>query len=74
MNSFTLENGKYTVRNDNGLITVDRYSDENWRNCTGDGFILALVHEIERLREDNENLEYEILETKLLSEGIYEKF
>lgn len=51
MSTLTLEKGKYTVHNDNGLVTVDRYTEANWRSCTGDGFILALVQEIERLQE-----------------------
>lgn len=61
MSNLTLENGKYTVHNDNGLVTVDRYSEVNWRSCTGDGFILALVQEVERLKDKNRELSEDIL-------------
>ncbi len=45
-------NGKYTViQNDNGGIEALRYG-EKWRDCCGDGLILALAQEIEELRNE----------------------
>lgn len=46
-----LEGGKYSVIHDSGTnLHVLRYG-EPWRDCNGDGFILALAHEVETLRE-----------------------
>lgn len=45
----TLENGKYTLVNDHGKLTALRYG-EPWRDCVGDGLMLAMAHEIELLR------------------------
>lgn len=56
MSTIKLEDGKYTVHHNNGRIEVDRYSDPNWRNCTGDGFVLALIQKIEDLHETIDDL------------------
>lgn len=49
--SIKLEDGKYIVHHNNGRVLVDRYEDDDWRDCTGDGLILALIHKIEELQE-----------------------
>lgn len=46
----TVEDGKYTViQHRTGNVEARRYG-ETWRDCTGDGLILALGYEVERLR------------------------
>lgn len=46
-----LEDGKYRIIvHVNGSLNCFRYGEE-WRNLTGDKMVLALVHEIRRLRE-----------------------
>lgn len=46
-----LEGGKYTVLNNNGVITALRYG-KPWRDdLVGDGLVLALVQRIEELEE-----------------------
>jgi hypothetical protein len=43
--------GKYEVSHENGLnLKVLRYGEE-WRDLSGDGFVLALVQRIEELEE-----------------------
>ncbi len=43
--------GKYTViQNASGAVRALRYGEE-WRDCCGDGLILALAQEVEELRE-----------------------
>lgn len=42
-----LEDGKYTIVNNNGVVTVSRHG-EQWRNETGDKLMLALLHKIEQ--------------------------
>lgn len=51
-----LEEGKYTVlhKEDHGGVTVLRHG-EPWRNETGDGFILAMVHRILELESGYES-------------------
>ena len=50
MFSVTLEDGKYTVHHEHGTnFRALRYG-ETWRDLTGDGLVLALVQEIERLQ------------------------
>lgn len=48
-----LDDGKYTVlhNEEHGGVTVLRYG-EPWRNETGDGFILAMIHRIQELEEE----------------------
>lgn len=48
--SITVYDGKYTVIHDERGLRALRYGEE-WRDCTGDGLILALAQEIETLRE-----------------------
>jgi len=48
----TLEDGKYTILNDNGVLTMLRHG-EPWpasADLCRAGVVLALVHEVERLR------------------------
>lgn len=48
----TVGEGKYTViLAENGGLRALRYGQE-WRDCCGDGLILALAHEVESLREE----------------------
>jgi photosystem II stability/assembly factor-like uncharacterized protein len=50
--SITVADGKYTVSHDNGAnLKALRYGEE-WRDLVGDGLVLALVQEIERLQEE----------------------
>lgn len=44
---YLLEGGKYCVENKHGVLKACRYG-EVWRDLSGDGLVLALVHEIER--------------------------
>lgn len=47
-----LEDGKYTIHNDNGILTLLRHG-QPWpgaASLTSSGLVLALVHEVERLR------------------------
>lgn len=44
-----LEDGKYTVRHENGTNFHALRYGEPWQDLTGDGFILALVQRIEEL-------------------------
>lgn len=43
---------------DTGRITVLRYGEE-WRDETGDNYILSLLHLIEQMRDDYTELYYE---------------
>lgn len=48
--SVTVGEGKYTVRvHPDGRMDALRYGEE-WRELTGDGMVMALVHEIQSLR------------------------
>lgn len=51
MATISLENGKYTLHNHNGLLTADRYG-QPWRDCTGDGLMLSLAHRVEALEAE----------------------
>jgi hypothetical protein len=49
--SVTVYNGKYTVVQDHkGVLRALRYGEE-WRDCCGDGLILALAKEVDELRK-----------------------
>jgi hypothetical protein len=57
MNELRVEvaDGKYTVVMDaKGGLRALRYGEE-WRDCCGDGLILALAQEIAELREKRES-------------------
>ncbi|BDU13211.1 hypothetical protein [Escherichia phage phiWec190] len=43
---------------DTGRITVLRHGEE-WRDETGDNYILSLIHVIEQMRDDYTELHYE---------------
>jgi hypothetical protein len=48
----TVYDGKYTViQDERGGLRALRYR-EAWRDCTGDGLILALAQEVEELRSN----------------------
>jgi hypothetical protein len=52
----TVNDGKYTVvMSQNGGLYALRYG-EPWRDCIGDGLILALAQEVEELRDKNQKL------------------
>ena len=58
MSKIVLEDGKYTVINElseGGGMRALRYGEE-WRGLAGDGLILAMYHEIERLQEEIEEI------------------
>lgn len=47
-----LDNGKYEfIVNNNGTMKCLRHGEE-WRDLTGDGMVLAMAYEIERLRDE----------------------
>ena len=52
----TVHDGKYTLIMDPGNLRALRYG-EPWRNLVGDGFVMALGHEILELREKVATLE-----------------
>jgi len=50
--SVDVDEGKYTVQQDRkGMLTALR-NGEPWRDCCGDGLILALAHEIIDLKAE----------------------
>ncbi|BAV80881.1 hypothetical protein [Vibrio phage RYC] len=51
MSKISLENGKYVINNNNGIVTVRRFGEE-WRDLTGDSLFLSLIQEVERLHID----------------------
>ncbi len=55
-----LENGKYTVQFDETGKFWALRNGESWRDLTGDKLVLAMAHEIERLRDEVCNLEYNL--------------
>lgn len=50
MQTVTLDNGKYKIVNDNGVVKAYRHGEE-WRDLTGDGLILALLNKVETLED-----------------------
>jgi len=52
MLSVKIYDGKYTVvQNHQGELKALRYGKE-WRDCCGDGLILALAQEVDNLRQE----------------------
>ncbi len=51
----SFDNGKYTVINNNGLLSALRYG-EPWRELTGDNLVAAMLHEVDHLHEVNSEL------------------
>jgi hypothetical protein len=51
----SFDNGKYTVINNNGLLSALRYG-EPWRELTGDNLVAVMFHEVDRLHEVNTEL------------------
>jgi hypothetical protein len=45
---YSFDNGKYTVINDNGILTALRYN-EPWRSLAGDNLVAAMLDEVHRL-------------------------
>lgn len=46
-----LDNGKYEIIvNKDGTVKCLRYGEE-WRDITGDGMVLAMAYEIDRLKD-----------------------
>lgn len=56
-----LYDGKYTYINDEKGQRALRYGEE-WRDLIGDGFIMAMAQEIERLQEELEEANWVINE------------
>ena len=52
MDEIRLENGKYTLISDRGILKALRYG-EPWRDLTGDKMISSMFSEIESLRQEN---------------------
>ena len=55
MTEIQIEDGKYTLVSDRGILKALRYG-EPWRDLTGDKMIGVMFSEIERLREENTRL------------------
>jgi ubiquinone biosynthesis protein UbiJ len=52
----SVEDGKYTViQKSTGRVIALRYGEE-WRDCVGDGLILALAQEVQELRAEKKRL------------------
>lgn len=51
MESLKLQNGKYTITNDNVVLKAYRYGEE-WRNLSGDNLVYALLQQIDELDEE----------------------
>lgn len=54
-----LDNGKYTIEDNNGIMTAYRYGelwDVKTQDLIGDKFTLCLVQHIEKLTEEIEQL------------------
>jgi len=45
----SFDNNKYTLIFDKGKFKALRHGEE-WRDLTGDGMVLSMLHEVERLR------------------------
>lgn len=79
MSKVTVNDGKYTVRHENGAnLRAERYGDP-WRDLTGDGLVLALVQRIEELEacEDTARLEWLEAQAKESRTGVsfdYQKY
>lgn len=70
MRKIDLYDGKYTIVNDlenGGRVKVLRYGEE-WRDLSGDGFLLALFYELEEAKEKIERYEKILKENGLLKE------
>lgn len=60
MQRIILEDGKYEVQNNDGVLLIARYGrmwPEGMEFFGSAGFVLAMVHEIERLRGELDNCE-----------------
>lgn len=56
---------KYTlIFHENGRLTALRYNEE-WRDLTGDGLVLAMLQEFDELSQRYANLEAEYLKLKI---------
>lgn len=64
--SVDLENGKYTVQfnESTGELKALRYGEE-WRNLSGDGMVLALLHKIEEQDTEIKNLDKKLLDARM---------
>lgn len=49
---YTINLEKYTISHENGNNLKATRNGEPWRDLTGDGLILALVHRIEELEQE----------------------
>ncbi len=58
-----LENGKYTVQFDETGKFWALRNGESWRDLTGDKLVLAMAHEIERLRKKLDDAEFNLAHT-----------
>lgn len=56
---------------DTGRITILRHG-EQWRDETGDNYILSLIHLIEQMRDDYTELDYENESNKIKFENALE--
>lgn len=66
----TVEDGKYTIKQDRaGRLHALRYGEE-WRDLCGDGMVLCMAQEIERLHNEVTYLDKKIASALLAHEKI----
>lgn len=51
METIKLQDGKYTITNNNGVLKAFRYG-EGWRDIVGDNLICALVQKVNELEDE----------------------
>lgn len=51
METIKLQDGKYTITNNNGVLKAFRYGEE-WRDIVGDNLICALVQKVNELEDE----------------------
>jgi hypothetical protein len=51
----SFDNGKYTVVNNNGILTALRYG-EPWQDLSGNNLVYWMLIEVDRLKTENKEL------------------
>ena len=51
----SFDNGKYTVENNNGILTALRYG-EPWQDLSGNNLVYWMLVEVDRLKAENQKL------------------
>lgn len=63
---------EYEFTNNNGVITVKRHGEE-WKDYIGDNAVLALLHKIEDLEDENKTMKNELNNTKEAEVNVFGK-